>query len=147
MNLSIGTHVSEHGYRIGQLSGVEVDRVSHVVQHILVRGTDESAPSERRAFAAVPKDHFTGDIALLTHPSESSGGAADPLTLTSTTRVVQGERVLGWLSGLEINPASGTIVAITARQHWWNRSFHARGSELDFSPLGEIRVVRVPSAA
>jgi hypothetical protein len=146
MNLSIGTHVSEHGYRIGQLSGVEVDRESHVVRHILVRGTNASAPPERRAFTAVPKDHFTGDIALLPHPAETVGGA-EPLPLTGTTRVLKGGRLLGRLSSLELNPATGAIVAITGRQHWWNRAFHARGDELDFSPLGEIRVVRAPRAA
>ena len=148
MTLLIGTWVSEHGYRIGQLSGVDLDRDTHAVHHILVRGGDGSEALERRAFATVPKDHFTGDIVLFPLLSgDPAVGDPNPLTLTGETRVRQGDRLVGRLSSMEIDPETGEIVAIRGRQHWWNRAFNAPGTQLDFSVRGEIRVPSVQRAA
>ena len=149
MDLAFGTNVREHGYTIGRLAGIEADRKTHVVRHIVI-GAEGAAGSdlERRPLVAVPTDHFDGDIVLRAFPAtEETFAPYEVLVLTDATRVVRGGRQIGRLSGVELSPETGEIVAIIGRQHWWTRRFHLQAAELDFSVPGEIRVGATTSQA
>jgi len=142
MDLSFGTNVVEHGYRIGRCAAIEADRLNHSVRTIVIseRGTMDTR-AERRPLAAIPVNHFDGDIVLRAVPGDGPKLApADVLVLTGATRVMRGTRQIGHLAGVEVAPESGEIVSIVARHHWWTRPFQVRAPELDFSVPGEIRV-------
>jgi hypothetical protein len=142
MDLSFGTNVREHGYSIGRLAGIEVDKRTRAVRNIVISpsGTGD-AKAERRVLADVPADHFDGDIVLRGFPgAEDTVTPPEMLLLNDSTKVVRGERQIGWLSGVELSPESGEIVSITGQPHWWSRRFHLKANELDFSVPGEVRV-------
>ncbi|MCC7416740.1 MAG: hypothetical protein IT176_06310 [Acidobacteria bacterium] len=149
MDLSFGTNVREHGYRIGRCAGIEADRRTHAVRNIVVSADGSiGSNAERRPLAAVPADHFGGDIVLhgFSAPAEAPA-PAHMLMLTDSTRVMRRGRQIGRLSGIELSPETGAIVAIVGRQHWWNRRFHLPAAGLDFSVAGEIRVGAAASQA
>jgi hypothetical protein len=150
MDLFFGANVREHGYSIGRLVGVEVNRQSHAIRNIVVSRTgavDQGA--ERRPLAAVPADHFSGDIVLHAFPgAEESFAPDEAVFLTDATRVMRAEHQIGRLSGLEVAQGTGEIVSISGRQHWWNKRFQLQAPGLDFSVPGEIRVAdATPQAA
>ncbi len=141
MDLAFGTNVREHYYRIGRLAGLEADRLTHAVRSILVRADGAvDANQERRPLAAVPADHFAGDIELRSFPDGKTASAPNGVMLTEATRLMQSGREIGHLSGVEIDPQSGEIVSIVGRHHWWTPKLHLRAAGLDFSVPGEIRV-------
>src|SRR5437773_43462 len=123
MVLLFGTHVSEHGYRIGRLTGVEMERNTCRARRIFFTADgDVGSHAQARPFAVVPADHFAGDIVLraFATPAEAT---AEPLSLSQATRVVRGGRHIGRLSGVEVSPENGALTAIFGRQHWWTRRF------------------------
>jgi hypothetical protein len=112
MDLAFGTNVREHGYSIGRLAGIEADRKTHVVRNIVI-SADVGSDIERRPLVAVPADHFEGDIVLRTLPAaEEPVAPYEVLMLTDATRVMRGGRQIGRLSGVELSPETGEIVAI-----------------------------------
>lgn len=142
MDLSFGTNVREHGYGIGRLAGVEADGRTRAVRNIIVSADGTvGSHAERRPLVDVPADHFDGDIVLRGFPTTGETLAPeDMLVLTGATRVMRGGHQIGRLSGLELSPETGEIVAIVGRQHWWTRRFRLQTPALDFSVPGEIRV-------
>ena len=69
MELLLGIHVREHGYRIGRLAGVEVERGTQQVRRIFLSADgDMGSHAQTRPLAAVPIDHFSGDIVLRAFP-------------------------------------------------------------------------------
>ena len=79
--------------------------------------------------------------------AEQTRAPAEMLMLTDAPRVMRGGRQIGRLSGVELSPETGEIVAIVGRQHWWSRRFHLQTPGLDFSVPGEIRVGAATSQA
>ncbi len=141
MDLAFGTNVREHYYQIGRLAGLEADRLTHAVRSILVSNGAGDARAEKRPLAAVPADHFDGDIELRTCPDNVTPAAPERLLmLTDHTRLVREGRDIGHLAGVEINPDTGEIVSIVGRHHWWSPRLHLKASGLDFTVPGEIRV-------
>jgi hypothetical protein len=139
MDLFFGTHVREHGYDIGRLSGIEADRRNRLVRRVIISTSGTIDTAEKRPLAALPADHFGGDIVLRAAPFADQRFASDePIVLTSSTQVVRGGHPIGRLSGLEVAPDTGEIVAIVGRQHWWSRRFHLGAAGLDFSVPGKI---------
>jgi hypothetical protein len=148
MELLFGTHVREHGYRIGRLAGLEVERRTHEVRKIFFSANGQMGPqTETRPLAAVPVDHFTGDIALSAFPRSTDLPTTEPLLLSRATRLVRGGHPLGSLSGVEVSPDSGAVTTVVGRQHWWARRLHLEGP-FDFSTAGEVRIAATsPRAA
>ena len=141
MDLAFGTNVREHFYNIGWLAGLEADKLTHTVRSILVSPDGPAARPEKRPLAAVPADHFDGDIELRTCPEGTAPTPQDRmLMLTDATRLMREGREIGHLAGVEINADTGEIVSIVGRHHWWTPRLHLKASGLDFTVPGEIRV-------
>src|SRR5262249_2251412 len=133
MDLAFGTNVREHGYRIGRLTGLELGRGTRVIRHIVISEDGaQSAQAEQRPLAAVPMDHFDGDMVLNFLEAEPQLVAGETVRLTGETRVTRGGRDIGRLSSVELSPETGEIVSITGRQHWWTRRFEIPAAGLDF---------------
>jgi hypothetical protein len=140
MELLFGIHVREHGYRIGRLSGVEVERGTQQVRSIFLSADGEmGSHAQTRPLAAVPIDHFTGDIVLRAFPISADPTTVEPLLLSRATRLVRGGHPIGRLAGVEVSPDSGTLTGVFGRQHWWTRRLRFDGAGLDFSTRGEVR--------
>ena len=141
MDLAFGTNVKEHFYSIGRLTGLEADRSTHAVRCILVTEDGAADAAEKRPLAAVPADHFDGDIELRGFPDEMAGGGADgTVMLTGATRLMKSGHEIGHLSGVEIDPSTGQIVSVVGKGHWWAPRVHLQAAELDFTVPGEIRM-------
>jgi len=142
MELAFGTDVREHFYSIGRLAGLEADQQTHEVRNILVsagRVLDDHA--EKRSLAAIPGDHFSGDIDLRPIPDETGHGQPGRVvTLTDATRLMREGREIGHLVGVEIDPATGGILTLVGQHHWWTPRVHIKAAAVDFSVPGEIRV-------
>jgi hypothetical protein len=142
MDLAFGSNVREHFYSIGRLAGLETDRLTHAVRSILVSadGTTELG-AEKRPFAAVQAEHPDGELELRETPDHVRPTSAEqPVLLTSSTRLTRGGQKIGTLSGVEIDPGSGEIMAVVGRSHWWSPQLRLQATALDFSVAGEIRV-------
>lgn len=140
MELLFGIHVREHGYRIGRLAGVEVERATKQVRRICLSADGEmGSHAQTRPLAAVPIDHFAGDIVLHGFPASTDLTTVGPLLLSGATRVVHGGNEIGKLAGVEVSPDSGALTGVFGRQHWWRRRFRLDGAGLDFSTDGEVR--------
>ena len=140
MELLFGIYVREHGYRIGRLAGVEVERGTQQVRRIFLSADgDMGSHAQTRPLAAVPSDHFAGDIVLRAFPTSADPTTVEPLLLSRTTRLVRGSHQIGKLAGVEVSPDSGALTGVFGRQHWWTRRFRLDGVGLDFSTPGEVR--------
>jgi sporulation protein YlmC with PRC-barrel domain len=147
MELRFGTHVLEHGYRIGRLSGVEIDPTTRAVHRIAFR-TDAGSEEETRPLAAVTVDDLgNGDIHFHLVDAVRTRPATELVRLTDATRVVHTGRPIGQLSGVEVAADAGTLTAVFGRQHWWTRQFRFDAASLDLSVPGEIRISAAPSRA
>lgn len=141
MDLAFGTNVREHFYSIGRLAGLEADRTTQAVRSILVSPSGAvDGQAERRPLAAVPTDHFDGDIELRASPEVPDGPRDAAVTLTDHTRLVRGGHAIGHLVGVELDPGTGAIVSLVGRQHWWTPRVHVKATNVDLSVPGEIRL-------
>jgi hypothetical protein len=141
MDLAFGTNVKEHYQPIGRLAGLEADRRTHAVRSLLVSENGAPDVAEKRPLSAVPADHFDGDIELRGFPDELGASATDGVVmLTGSTRLMREGHEIGHLEGVEIDPATGQIVSIIGRHHWWTPRMHLQATHLDFTVPGEIRV-------
>jgi len=140
MELLFGIHVREHGYRIGRLAGVEVERATQQVRTILLSADgDIGSHAQSRPLTAVPIDHFAGDVVLRPFAASADPSTAEPLVLSRATRLVRAGHQIGRLVGVEVSPDNGALTGLFGRQHWWARRLRLDGRGLDFSTLGEVR--------
>ena len=144
MQLRFGAHVLEHGYRIGRLSGVEVDPATRTVLRIIFRS---SSQEETRPLDAVKFDHFKDEIDLHMVAASRTEPATKSVRLTDLTRVVQADRPVGQLSELEVAADTRTVSAVFGRQHWWTRQLRFDAERIDLSVPGEIRISAASRAA
>lgn len=148
MALWFGTHVSEHGYRIGRLAGFEVERDTCQVRQIFFSADgDLGSHAQARPLAAVPVDHVAGDVVLRAGPMPAQETTAEPVLLSHGTRLVRRSRQIGRLSGVEVWPDTGALAAVFGRQHWWTRQFRLDRAGLDFSTPGEVHAGTTASHA
>ncbi len=148
MELLFGTRVSEHGYRIGRLAGFEVERDTCQVRQIFFSADgDLGSHAQARPLAAVPVDHFAGDLALRAVPTPAHVTTAEPVFLSQGTRLVRSRRQIGRLSGVDVSPDTGALAAVFGRQHWWTRQFRLDRAGLDFSTPGEVHAGTTASHA
>jgi hypothetical protein len=141
MELLLGSHVREHGNRVGRLAGFELEPATLHIRRILYSPDGELGPTvEARPLAAVALVHDDGEIELRPYSDETAMPAVkDIAQLTRATRVRRAGRDGGRLAGVEAEPADRSLRAVFVRPHWWSRRFDLPAPGLDFSVPGEIR--------
>jgi hypothetical protein len=139
MELLLGSHVREHGNRVGRLAAIELDPSSRRIRRLFYSPNGEPGPNATgRAIVDVALVHDDGEIELRPYGEESGPQNAAP-PLSRATRIRRGERYSGYLAGFETAEPEHTLAAVFVRQHWWSRRFELPAGGLDFSVPGEIR--------
>jgi hypothetical protein len=149
MELLLGSHVREHGNRIGRLAAFELEPATRLIRRLIFSADGELGPTTTaRALTAISLVHDGGEIEL--HPySEGIAMPAvqDVVLLSRATRIRNNGRLGARLAGLEIEPGARRIVAVVGRNHWWSRRFSIPAAAVDCSTPGEIRVSGSAQAA
>jgi hypothetical protein len=141
MQLVLGSHVRDGGRRVGQLAGFELEPTNLRIRRIIFSADGELGPQVRsqppEAIASVHDDceiELKRDFAIAPMPV-----VRDVVLLSRSTRLRRAARLVGRLSGVEVEQADWRIVSVFGRPHWWSRKFTFAAAELDCSTPGEIR--------
>ena len=135
-------------YRIGRLAGVEVERDTCQIRQIFFSTDGElGSHAQARPLAAVPIDHFAGDLTLRPVLTLAHVTTAEPVLLSHGTRLVRSRHQIGRLLGVEVSPNTGVLTAVFGRQHWWTRQWRLDRAGLDFSIPGEVHAGTTASHA
>lgn len=148
MELMIGSHVREHGNRVGRLAGFELEPATSQVRRIIFSPSGELGPQAlTRPVAAVNLVHQDGEIELRPDVDGAPMAATDVVLLSSATRLRRRDQTVGRLAGLDVNVAEHSVVAVLGRAHWWSRRLTIPAAEADMSVPGEISLGRNSRAA
>jgi hypothetical protein len=141
MELLLGSHVREHGARVGRLAGFELEPATHRIRRIVVSADGQPGPhATSRPLAAVATVHRDGEIELRTDfEPEVLPAVRDVVLLTGATRLLSGSYTWGRLVGIDVEPATRTLLAVSGRQRWWSRRVRFDAASLDCSTPGAIR--------
>ena len=146
MELLLGSHVREHGARVGRLAGFELEPADRRIQRIVFSPNGNlGSHAATRPIAAIGHVHDGGEIELRTDHDLSALPVADEvILLTHAVRVRKSDGTMARLIGLELNPADGSVQSVVGKAHWWTRPFSLEAAGADWSTPGEIRM-RAPT--
>lgn len=141
MELLLGFHVREHGARVGRLAGFELEPATRRIRRIVVSSDGEPGPhATSRPLAAVASVHLEGEIELRADfEPDVLPAVRDVVLLTGATRLLNGSYTWGRLAGIEVDPATRTLLAVSGRRRWWSRRVRFDAASLDCSTPGVIR--------
>jgi hypothetical protein len=141
MELLLGSHVREHGTRVGRMAGFELEPANLRVRRIIFSPDGELGPQAvTRPLAAVTRVRDNGEVELGSNVDVTPLPAVpDVVLLSHRTRLRRGDREVGRLTGIVVNAADRAVVSVFGRQHWWSRRFAFKAASLDCSTPGEIR--------
>jgi len=142
MDLLLGSHVREHGNRVGRLAGFELDLATRAVRRLIISANGEiTTDTISHPLSHVALVHDGGEIELRSFGDTTTGSlpAASVTTLGGATRLREQTRDSGHLIGLEVDPGDRTVTTVFGRHHWWSRRTDWTAKGLDFSTPGEIR--------
>ena len=141
MELMIGSHVREHGDRVGRLAGFELEPAPLRIRRIIFSPDGELGPqTAMRPLSHITLVHEDGELELRPNPDTPPLPAIPDVALLSrAVRLRRGDRERGRVVGVDVNPADRTVTAVFGRHHWWSRRFSMPSSGLDCSTPGEIK--------
>ena len=141
MELVLGSHVREHGRRVGHLAGFELEPAEMRIRRLIFSPDGELGPQAMtRPLAAIVSVHDDGEVDLRPDVEIAPMPAVrDVILLSRATRIRRANRQVGRLSGVDVNPDDRRVVSVFGRPHWWSRRFTLAASDLDCSTPGEIR--------
>jgi hypothetical protein len=141
MELLIGSHVREHGNRVGHLAGFELEPAGFRIRRIIFSPDGELGPQAvMRPVAHISLVHEDGELEL--RPNADTAPlpvVPDVVLLSRAVRLRRGARELGRFVGVDLNLADRSVTAVFGRHHWFSRRFSLPASGLDCSMPGEIR--------
>jgi hypothetical protein len=141
MELLLGSHVREHGHRVGHLAGFELEPASLRIRRIIFSPDGELGPQAMtRPLANVDLTHDDGEVEL--RPGVDSPplpAVPDVVLLSRAVRVRRAGREVGRFVGVDLNPTDRSLKGVFGRAHWWSRRFTLPAAGLDCSTPGEIR--------
>ena len=148
MKLLLGSHVRDHGRRLGRLAGFELEPAELRIRRIIFSPDGELGPQAMtRHLALVSLVHDDGEVDVQSDAALAPLPAvADVILLSSATRIRRMGREVGRLVGVEVNPADRTLLSVFGRAHWWSRRFLLQAADLDCSTPGEIRAGAPPGS-
>jgi hypothetical protein len=138
MELTLGSHVREHGRRVGRLAGLEFEPATRCIRRIIFSHDGELGPHVMtRPLAQIAAAGHTieirDDVPLAPLPA-----VPDVMPLTRSTRVVKGDDA-GRLVSVDVDPTDRRLLSVSGRRHWWSGSIVVPAAELDCSTPGELR--------
>jgi hypothetical protein len=140
MELLLGSHVREHGNRVGQLAGFELEPAGFRLDRIVFSPDGTlGASAMRRPPDAISHVHDDGAIELRPY-GDASPPSDEARLLSASTRLREGSRRIGHLLGLDLDAAGFTIESVFVKPHWWSRRTSIAATRLDLSSPGEIIV-------
>jgi hypothetical protein len=141
MELVLGSHVREHGNRVGRLAAFELEPTNLRIRRIIFSPDGELRPQTvMRPLGHVNLVHEDGELELRPNPDMPPLPAIpDVVLLSRAVRLRRGGRELGRFVGVDVNLADRTVTAVFGRHHWWSRRFSVPSSGLDCSTPGEIK--------
>jgi hypothetical protein len=141
MELLLGSHVREHGRRVGRLAGFELEPAGLKVRRIIFSPDGELGPQAMtRPIDNVDLTHDDGEIELRPDVAIAPMPAVpDVVLLSRAVRLRRGSREIGRFVGVNLNPADRALLGVFGRSHWWSRRFALQAAGLDCSTPGEIR--------
>ncbi|MBI3491775.1 MAG: hypothetical protein HY047_08350 [Acidobacteria bacterium] len=141
MELLLGSHVREHGSRVGRLAGFELEPANRSVRRIIFSPDGDLGPqAATRPLVAVSLVHDNGEIELRPNVEVAPLPAVpDVVLLSRATRVRRDGRQVGRLTGIEVDVADRALVSVHARAHRWSRRSTLAAADLDCSTPGEVR--------
>jgi len=141
MELLLGSHVREHGHRVGRLAGFELEPAGLRIRRIIFSPDGELGPQAMtRPIANIDLTHDDGEVEL--RPSAEVAplpAVSDVVLLSRAVRMRRAGREVGRFVGVDLNPTDRSVKAIFGRPHWWSRRFSVTADGLDCSTPGEIR--------
>lgn len=141
MELLLGSHVREHGSRVGRLAGFELEPATKRLRRIIISPDGDLGPqTTMRPLAAINLVHDDHEIELRLDAADTMPSLPDAVLVNRSTRLRKLGHEQGRLVGVEVNPADREIVSVIGRMHWWSRRFAAPGSSADLSTPGEIGI-------
>src|SRR5581483_9837556 len=119
MELLLGSHVLEHGNRVGRLAGFEIEPAERRIRRIIFSSNGELGPhAVTRPIDAVGS--VKGSAIELRPPAGTPLPAVSDVVLVSrATRFVDGAQ--GRVVGIEADPSTRALVSVFGRRHWWSR--------------------------
>ena len=149
MELLLGSHVREHGNRVGRLAGLEFEPSTRQVRRIVFSSDGDTGPqAASRPLIAISHVHDNGEIELRADVEDiQPDGMPTATTLNRATRLKRSGHDQGRLVGVEVNPGDRAIVSVFGRRHWWSKRFVFARHEFDSSQPGELRVGASRTAA
>jgi hypothetical protein len=141
MELLIGSHVREHGNRVGHLAGFELEPAGLRIRRIIFSPDGELGPQAvMRPVAHINLVHEDGELELRPDADIAPLPAVpDVMLLSRAVRLRRGNRELGRFVGVDLNLADRSITSVFGRHHWFSRRFSLPAGGLDCSMPGEIR--------
>ncbi len=141
MELLIGSHVREHGNRVGRLAGFELEPAGFRIRRIIFSPDGELGPQAvMRPTAHIHLLHEDGEVELRPNSDMAPLPAVpDVLLLSHAVRLKRGRRDLGRFVGVDVNLSDRAVTTVFGRHHWWSRRFGLLAASLDCSTPGEIR--------
>jgi hypothetical protein len=139
MDLILGSHVREHGQRVGRLAGIEIDPVGCRITRIIFSRDGNLGPhAMTRALSAVAVT--ASGIELRDVPAPPLPVIADVVLFSRATRITRGGAERGRLVAVAVDPVTDLLQSIAGRQHWFTGKFTIQRAALDCSQPGEIRI-------
>jgi hypothetical protein len=143
MELRLGSHVREHGERVGRLAGFEFEPATRCIRRIVFSRDGELGPHT-----------MTRQLSLVTvtpQGIELRNDAAPPalpavpdvVLLTRATRIVRGQDA-GRLMSIDVDLADRRLLSVSGRRHWWSGRVTVPAADLDCSTPGEPRLAGHP---
>jgi hypothetical protein len=141
MHLLLGSHVREHGHRVGRLAGFELEPAGLKLRRIIFSPDGElGTHAMTRPMSSLDVTHDDGEIELRTDTAAPPMPAAsDVVLLSRAVRLRRAGREIGRFVGLCLNPADRSLLEVYGRPHWWSRRLSLPAAGLDCSTPGEIR--------
>jgi len=149
MELLLGSHVREHGRRVGRLAGFELEPATLRLRRIIFSPDGELGPqTSTRPLATIALVHDDGEIELRVDSPAPLPSVPDVALLAHSTRLRERSgRDRGRFAGVDANPADRGVLSVFGRLHWWSRRFSVPAASCDFSTPGEIRLASSGSRA
>ena len=153
MTLFLGSHVREHGHRVGRLAGFELEPSTLLIRRIIFSPDGDLGPQAMtRAIGAIGSVHDDGEIDLQDQPPMPLPPVPDVALLSHATRVRRADHEIGRVVGVEVSAADRALTSVFGRRHRWSKRFALSRDEIDVSTAGEVRTrsrhdVRAPSGS